>query len=191
MNNLVQILIMITLAVSYTNSYSQSTDFLADNITPESKAVVSPGVLNMRSGPDKQADITRKLFHGEVLTILNANGEWIKVEISDQIGWVHSNFVKIKNRSLIPTDSERTETIASNLATIKTAGEAIDLLEINMSTDQVRRLFAEPDTVKQIFENVNKRLIWKYNLQDKKLLHLTFINDYLLAWQISNLKNIN
>lgn len=80
---------------SYNDNNSENQ---ADNKTESSEnenksqqVIVNTNILNLRSGPSIQHDITGKLYHGDILTVLDKNGDWIYISktTSPEIkGWV-------------------------------------------------------------------------------------------------------
>ena len=175
----------------FSNSYSQSSELLTHNLktnTTKYEAKVVPGVLNMRKQPQTNSKVIQKLFEGDLLSVLETNGKWKKVKFETVTGWVHSNYISTVNKSEIkPARPKNVE--LKNRSSLSEA-DAISQLQRNMSRNDVRKLFAEPDIVKKIIDHANRHEICIYKLKNRRLLHLRFINNHLNTWQISTLQNI-
>ncbi|MCL6635429.1 MAG: SH3 domain-containing protein, partial [Peptococcaceae bacterium] len=60
-------------------------------------AVVSTGVLNVRSGPGTGYDVVQQVFSGDRLPLLDRSGDWVKVQLAaGGTGWVAGWLVKIR-----------------------------------------------------------------------------------------------
>ena len=61
--------------------------------------VVHASVLNLREGPGLSYPVVLKLNDGENLKMLEAKGEWYKVEVKGKVGWVASWLTRSDNTS--------------------------------------------------------------------------------------------
>ena len=52
------------------------------------------GILNVREGPGTSYDIVTKIKPGEKYDLLEEKGDWYKIELPNQTGWVSSQYVK-------------------------------------------------------------------------------------------------
>ena len=59
--------------------------------------------VNIRLGPDTSSVILGKANTGDVVNILEKNGDWLKIDpIPNSFGWINKNFVnRIENRELV------------------------------------------------------------------------------------------
>lgn len=81
---------------SYNNN--NNSENLADNKTKSSEnenksqqVIVNTNILNLRSGPDNQYEVIGKLKNGDILTVLDKDGDWFyisKATAPEIKGWV-------------------------------------------------------------------------------------------------------
>jgi hypothetical protein len=65
--------------------------------TPVPDAVVSVEAGNLRAGPGTEYDIIGKVKKGDSVTVSTKNsaGDWVKVEVSGQIGWLSVSLLEL------------------------------------------------------------------------------------------------
>ena len=55
----------------------------------------SDGYLNLRAGPGSKYNIIRRMYPGDDLRLLDAKGEWRRVELQNGvIGWAHARYLQ-------------------------------------------------------------------------------------------------
>ena len=70
-----------------------------DAIFREAIVEVSEGNLVVRQGPDENAEILTAVANGEVLEVVDALGNWVKINLDNNIAYVSSQYVRM-DRSL-------------------------------------------------------------------------------------------
>lgn len=64
--------------------------------------------VNVRSGPSTEYNILNQAHNEEMYPFLEESGEWIKIDLNGQIGWISSQFVEVI------VDDENAEEVVSN-----------------------------------------------------------------------------
>ena len=59
---------------------------------------VTASALRLRSGPSTSNAITDTAYNGEVVLVLAKKGDWYKVEYNLKEGYMHSDYLKVKER---------------------------------------------------------------------------------------------
>ena len=82
-----------TVKTSYTNSAYASNNYLAGQ-----NLIVTSNLLNLRKSPNTTSQIIEKLSSESELKILEVFGSWLKVKVlkSNNVGYVYSRYVKLK-----------------------------------------------------------------------------------------------
>ncbi|WP_163582273.1 N-acetylmuramoyl-L-alanine amidase [Gracilibacillus saliphilus] len=62
--------------------------------------------LNVRSGPGTDYDVITKVNPPEQYPILEESGEWAKIDLGDQQGWIHQDYFLITEESESQNDNE-------------------------------------------------------------------------------------
>ena len=104
---------------------------------------VTPGVLNMRSGPSTRDKVIRRLERGLELTVLARQEKWVRLRLEDGVeGWVHGDYVgtvadvrarfeqDLSRRRSVPRGT--TTTVGPSGNTGPTIGRAIDSMVSGM-----------------------------------------------------------
>jgi uncharacterized protein YgiM (DUF1202 family) len=62
------------------------------------RATVNVDALNMREGPSVNDSIVVAVHRDDIITVLEKDGDsdWVKVEYSGKIGYVHGDYITIK-----------------------------------------------------------------------------------------------
>lgn len=58
--------------------------------------------LNLRSGPGTGAAVRRTLEPNVALDVLERQGDWLRVEVNGEEGWVHGGFVLLDDQGVAP-----------------------------------------------------------------------------------------
>lgn len=78
-----------------------SADYVSINI--KSAGVVTANVLNIRTLPSSDSAIAGALFAGEAISICGSSGEWYEIFYNNEIRYVHSNYVELRDASSLPS----------------------------------------------------------------------------------------
>ena len=183
-------------------SYAQQNGDKATN-TPLI-AEVNTEALNVRSEPDIESEVIGQLKRGDTVNVIENLDYWVHISFQNKKGWVYKPLVKLSEKeNQEPTlNSDKTTSTASNLHTAKNSNSArltqsesttsrpdyktIDnKLAVCMNEEEVRNIVGEPDNVKRVIMQANKKEIWKYHLANNGVLHVTFLNGSLIHHQVS------
>ena len=167
-------------------------------------AEVSTEALNVRSEPDIESEVIGQLKKGDTVNVIENLDYWIHITFEDKKGWVYKPLVKLSEKeNQEPTlNSNKTTSTVPNSDTAKNSNSAsltqsqstttrpdyktIDgKLAVCMNEEEVRSIVGEPDNVKRIIMQANKKEIWKYHLANNGVLHVTFLNGSLIFHQVS------
>ena len=66
------------------------------------RGVTTSAQLNLRQGPDTSQPILTTLAQGTALTVLEEQGEWLRVAVNGQEGFVHGDFVSLAEGQVEP-----------------------------------------------------------------------------------------
>jgi cell wall-associated NlpC family hydrolase len=62
-------------------------------------AIMMADDVNLRSKPDTDAEVMKKLYEGEKVNVLDRTGNWFKVKtLNGETGWVYSDFLKVSGQ---------------------------------------------------------------------------------------------
>ena len=78
--------------------------------------------LHLRDGAGMDANIIGHLLDGDTMEILEQDGEWYKVVVPEQTGYVHSNYVKVAEQAATGEDGKVDEDMLSMLLYLMLSG---------------------------------------------------------------------
>ena len=78
--------------------------------------------LHLRDGAGMDAKIIGHLLDGDTMEILEQDGEWYKVVVPEQTGYVHSNYVKVAEKAATGDDGKVDEDVLSMLLYMMLSG---------------------------------------------------------------------
>lgn len=78
--------------------------------------------LHLRDGAGMDANIIGHLLDGDTMEILEQDGEWYKVVVPEQTGYVHSNYVKVAEQAAAGDDGKVDEDMLSMLLYLMLSG---------------------------------------------------------------------
>lgn len=78
--------------------------------------------LHLRDGAGMDANIIGHLLDGDTMEILEQDGEWYKVVVPEQTGYVHSNYVKVAEQAATGDDGKVDEDMLSMLLYLMLSG---------------------------------------------------------------------
>lgn len=78
--------------------------------------------LHLRDGAGMDANIIGHLLNGDTMEILEQDGEWYKVVVPEQAGYVHSNYVKVAEQAATGEDGKVDENMLSMLLYLMLSG---------------------------------------------------------------------
>lgn len=76
----------ITLAFA-ARSHSEQTD--------RSQAIVTQGIVNVKSSPDRSGTDLFVIHEGTKVQITDRVGEWLEIHVGDNIGWLRADYVEV------------------------------------------------------------------------------------------------
>lgn len=89
-----------------------------ENLKDISSGRVTASRLNFRKDNDIASSIIGVIEKDSIVKILNIDGDWLNVEYSAQIGWVHKDYVDIiENTTEEPTEEPKAEIITGIVTT--------------------------------------------------------------------------
>ena len=65
----------------------------AEQSSPAARHVVMAEALNVRSGPSSQTSVVGRLLQGEQVAVVEEQGGWMRVSMSDGEGWAYSSYL--------------------------------------------------------------------------------------------------
>ncbi|WP_312093399.1 N-acetylmuramoyl-L-alanine amidase [Niallia sp.] len=107
-------------------------------------AIVKEDLVNLRSNPSTSAEIIGKISIGTVITIMEEEDNWAKIQYSGNIGWIHKDLLEssdIESRKGQKTDKtikllyDRTNirsdaTVNSKVLLVANSGETFQAVEV-------------------------------------------------------------
>ena len=126
-----------------TNTNTKPAEEKQNNETTSTIKGITTDQLNMREGAGIDHEIILSLPKGQKLIILQQENSWLYVSTGSQRGWVHSNWVKIGDELLTPSekptkietpiiDNESTPNTPINETTISRTGYTLE--DLNLRT---------------------------------------------------------
>jgi len=82
--------------------------------------------LHLRDGAGMDANIIGHLLDGDTMEILEQDGEWYKVVVPEQTGYVHSDYVKVAEQAATGEDGKVDEDMLSMLLYLILSGAGSD-----------------------------------------------------------------
>jgi N-acetylmuramoyl-L-alanine amidase len=76
--------------------------------TVQKKGTVTASSLNVRGTPSLSSSVIGNVAKGEVVTISGENSDWYEIQLKNNKGWVHKDYIKINTDS--PENSNKPET---------------------------------------------------------------------------------
>ncbi|SLL32534.1 peptidoglycan binding domain-containing protein [Mycobacteroides abscessus subsp. abscessus] len=76
------------------NSQTQSSTIAEKKEPSQQPATVIEDQVNLRSNPSTTAEIIGKISIGTVITIMEEESNWAKIQYSGNIGWVHKDLIE-------------------------------------------------------------------------------------------------
>lgn len=74
--------------------------------TSQKTVVAQVDTLNLRAEPSLSATVLTKISSGTESTFLQQQGDWIQIQFSNTTGWVFSNYVTVKEETVLQTPSK-------------------------------------------------------------------------------------
>ena len=107
-------------------------------VAQRSSEVLIPERMNLRGGPSTSARILRGLPRGATAAVLESAGDWSKIKVFGQTGWVHINTGGVKAKVVVAKEKgepfgSATAAGATKIIPLPTLPVAPDLITKNIS----------------------------------------------------------
>ncbi|GGB28522.1 hypothetical protein GCM10011409_02310 [Lentibacillus populi] len=129
------------------------------------EAIINGNQLNVRTGPGTDYQKIGSVNTGEAYPVIQQQGEWVEIQLTDGTGWITTEFVTLKQ-------DKKTNTNDSSKETVKTITISYDNTQIRNgpSTDYEIIHFAKKGTV---FKVVSENTEW-YEISGKDIKGFVF-----------------
>lgn len=84
---------------------------LSTSVYGATQGTVNADILNVRSGPSTSYSVVDKTYYGQTVNIIEKQGEWYQIKTpNNQIAYVHSDYINIKEEPVTTSPSTTTQT---------------------------------------------------------------------------------
>ncbi|HHV94898.1 MAG TPA: SH3 domain-containing protein [Clostridiaceae bacterium] len=117
------------------------------------EGIVTTDCLNVRQTPSTSATIIAQLLRDTKVEIIEANGEWYKISYNNMTGWVHGDYVNVKEVNAQP--ESQTEAVSMNVLSASDTASG-DLKDKGVVTASVLNVRENVGTSSKIVAQIKK-----------------------------------
>ena len=66
----------------------------------EKTGIITEDAVNFRDGPDITYKILNQFSKGTKVSVVTSEGDWFQVSYNDATGWVHGNYVTVRDEQI-------------------------------------------------------------------------------------------
>lgn len=108
---------------------------------------ITGGNLNVRTGPGTEYEVITQVNPPEIYTILEESEEWVKIQLANNVGWIHQDyFAIIEDQSASDSDELTEEESLSEPKTTEMKDAETNATEITVQTNGIsgKRIVIDP-----------------------------------------------